>query len=176
MLAFADIRVAALTWLLLPCLLQLNYAHWGQEKAFLAEAASPESAPLSGVNLHRRLVEPLKAKAAYLATMRDKGTTIYLSRDSQLIPLMTGQLNPFDAQDVYLEHFGAPEVERIVHDIRTSNPRYILIDEPFSPLSRTDFAYEYRMPFFDTIVNSLADQYREVGAASDWRILARIQH
>ncbi len=168
--AFTDIRVAALTWLLLPFLLQINDTHLDKELQFIADAKNTELAPISGVNLHKDLVKLLKDKVVYLERLSDKNKTIYLSRDDELIPLMTKQLNPFDVQDVYLENFGQSEFEQVVHEIRISKPEYIIMDDPLSPLIKTDFAFPKRSVFFHKVINELADQYREVGTMSGWEI------
>ena len=174
LLIFADIRIASLACLLLPLTLQLNHVLLKQEVSSFAEATSFELAMVSGVNVQRVLATALKGKAAYLAALSRQDKTVYLSRDNQFMPLMTKQLNPFNVQDAYLENFDSAGVKRVVNDILTDNPRYLLIDDPLGMLNMTDFASKYRLSFYSTVTNALASRYRKIGVASDWIIWERM--
>ncbi len=173
LLTLLDMRMAVVVWLLLPNALYFNHMLIRYEIDYFRDAAEADLASISGITIPKAMVATLVEKVAFLETVRDKDTTIYLTGDSFIIPLMTKQFNPFSVQDVYLENFRADDFEHVVNDFKTSNAKYLLIDEPSSILAATDSAATLRFEFFKKIMKRLAPQYREIGAQSDWRIWER---
>ncbi len=172
--AFNDFRVVMLLWLFLPYAITLNLKFLYQSISYIKEASATELVTVSGVNIRPDVAAVLRNKAEYLKSMPENINALYLTRDSEFIPLMTRQLNPFNVQDVFLENFGSDEFDKLANEIRIRSPRYILIDAPLSVLTKTDFAAPYRNKYYLAIVNALSDLYREVGTESDWKIFVRI--
>jgi hypothetical protein len=182
LLALIDLRVAVFTWILLPVLLLNNwmlipnrflYKLLGQSNSLPALTSTGYSV-ISGFRLPADIVSVLEGKAAFVKTMCARDKTIYLTRDTLLMPLMTGQFNLLNVQDVYLESIGPTKFEHLIRDIQIINPKYILVDDPFSILAALDFTSTYRLKFYDRIINTLNGKYKKVGAESDWIIWERI--
>ncbi len=184
LLSLIDLRVAVFAWILLPVILLNNWMLVpnfvlnklkGQSNSLQAPTGMGLSV-ISGVRVPRDIVALLERRAAFVKTMCARDKTIYLTRDTLLIPLMTSQCNLLNVQDVYLESIGPSSptnFEHLIRDLLVINPKYILIDDPFSILSATDSVSAYRLKYFARIMNTLGDKYRKVRAESDWIIWER---
>jgi hypothetical protein len=179
--ALMDLRVGALVWVLLPVIL-LNTRMLvpnfvvnklrGQSRSWQAPTGQG-LAVISGVRLPLDIAAVMEQRAALVKKICNRDKTIYLTRDALLIPLMTRQFNPLSVQDVYLESFEPTRQEQLIREILVNNPKYILVDDPASILSATDFAAKSRQEFYGRIMNSLSDNYRRDREESDWIIWER---
>jgi hypothetical protein len=175
LLSLIDLRVAAFACVLLPNLLFANklppVLH--DLKNSLKAQTNAGFLQVSGVWLPADIVPALESRVAFAKTIFGRGKTIFLTRDTLIISLMTGQCNLLDVQDVYLEYFEPAKFEYLIRNLRAVNSEYILVDEPSSVLSATDIASAYRLKFYDRIMGALSDRYKKAGTESDWIIWER---
>lgn len=170
----ADFRVAIFVFLLLPYAIATNVSFLRESFVYIVALRNIECTTVSGVNIRSDIASVLKRKIDYLSSIPDKKNSIYLTRESMFIPLITKQVNPFDVQDVFLEKLDSSGLVQVIDKILLDNPKFILIDESSSILNQTDFASIYRTNYYTRIALALSDRYRVIRLESDWKVLARI--
>ena len=166
-----DWKVAAFAFVVLPVVLSNNYFA-------LRAAIHPEGQPvvpstmrtISGISMPEASAKLLQEKADFL--VRQDASTLFISRQSYSLSLLTQRFNPLRAQDVFSETITNADFEVLVADIRGLSPRVILFDAP-DPASRipeytTIIGYTR---FFDRLKGRLAERYQHVAITDGWEVM-----
>jgi len=166
-----DWKVAALAFVVLPVVLSNNY--------FAMRATThPEGQPLvpstmrtiSGISMPEASAKLLREKADFL--LRQDPSTLFISRQSYSLSLLTQRFNPLRAQDVFTETVTNADFEGLVADIYALSPRIILFDAPDSASLIPEYTtITLYMRFFDRLKARLAERYQHVAVTDGWEVL-----
>jgi len=159
-LALCDSRVAALTFVLMPVLLSSNHF-------ILIATVRPAGEPaistrVSGISLPRGLAGSLEAKADFLSN-QDPSDTLFFSRHSYSLSLLTQRFDALPVQDAFAETITHFDFERLVEEIDQRSPRVLLFDAP------DNLSLSY-MHFFKRMESRLAGRYYEDEITNGWQV------
>jgi hypothetical protein len=168
--AILDVRLASLTFLLIPMLLAMNH--------FIVVATlMPDVKPqiilstLSGILVPDDVATNLRSQADFLEK-QNASSTLFFSRHSYSLSMLTRRFNPLPAQDVFAETFTHSDFDQMVADIYKVSPRVILFDAPGDksldaenlPLT------SYNMQFFERLKVQLSGHYDQTSTTNGWQI------
>jgi hypothetical protein len=165
-----DFRLASLTFLLVPMLLAMNYSIL---LATLLPNKRPEviTSVLSGLSVPEDSANAIRTQADFLATQQ-ASRTLFFSRHSYSLSLLTGRFNPLPAQDAFAETVTNSDFDRLIGEIYKISPRVILFDTPVdgSVVAENRVMNYFNMHFFDRLKIRLAERYYQGATTSGWQI------
>ena len=168
--AIFDFRLASLSFLLVPMLLSMNYYI---VLATLLPNERPEinMSRVSGISIPEDIANSLRAKADFLAT-REASSTLFFSRHSYSMSLLTRRFNPLPVQDAFAETVTNSDFDRLIGEINRISPRVILFDAPGDrSIDAQNLVMNYfNMQFFDRLKIRLAESYDQGLTASGWQV------
>ena len=168
--AVFDLRLASQTFLLVPMLLATNYFIL---IATLFPTESPEinTATISGISMHENSASLLQTQAKFLAST-EASTTLFFSRHSYSLSLLTQRFNPLPVQDVFGETYTNSDFESLARGIYRVSPRIILFDAPsdYSKVAGNSPISFFYMRFFDRLKIRLAERYYPGRTTSGWQV------
>jgi hypothetical protein len=166
-----DWKVAALAFVVLPVVLSNNY--------FAMRATiHPDGQPLlpstmrtiSGISMAETSANLLQGKANFL--LRQDASTLFISRQSYSLSLLTQRFNPLRTQDAFTETVTNQDFEDLVAEIYALSPRLILFDAPDSESLMPEYTtITIYMRFFDRLKARLGERYRHVAVTDGWEVL-----
>ncbi len=168
--AVFDFRLASQTFLLVPMLLTTNYFIL---IATLFPTESPEinTATISGISMNENSANLLQTQAKFLAST-EASTTLFFSRHSYSLSLLTQRFNPLPVQDVFGETLTNSDFESLAREIYRDSPRVILFDAPrdHSKVGGDSLISFFYMQFFDRLKTRLAERYYPGPTTSGWQV------
>ncbi len=166
--AFAGARLATVTFILLPMIISTNHY-------ILTTTRHPPTLPadnqslVSGLLMTKTSAEALRAKAEFLAR-QDFSDTLYITRHSYSLALMTGSFIRLPVQDVFAETISREDFERRLAEIERIAPRVILIDAPGDRDVLQDPGISYYTRFFARLHERLAARYELREVTHGWQV------
>jgi hypothetical protein len=168
--AVVDIRVAPLTFVLVPMLLSANYF-------ILVSTVFPNEKPeiiparISGIFVPQETAGALRAKADFLMSQEANGT-LFFTRHSYSLSLLTLRFNPLAVQDAFAETISNADFEGLVREIYRISPRIILFDTPDdgSMVAENKDINSFSALFFDRLKIRLAERYHQESTTSGWQV------
>jgi len=114
--------------------------------------------------------ELLQEKSDFL--LRQDASTLFFSRQSYSLSLLTERFNHLRAQDAFTETVTNTDFEGLVADIYALSPHTILFDAPDSETRNPEYTtITIYMQFFDRLKARLAERYRHVAVSDGWEVL-----
>jgi hypothetical protein len=104
----------------------------------------------------------LEAKAAFLSN-QDPSDTLFFSRHSYSLSLLTQRFDALPVQDAFAETITHFDFERLVEEIDQRSPRVLLFDAP------DNLSLSY-MHFFKRMESRLAGRYYEDEITNGWQV------
>ena len=168
--AIFDFRLASMTFVLVPMLLATNYFIL-LATAFPEERPEVTTATISGISVPQDSAKALRVQANFLSS-QEASSTLFFSRHSYSLSLLTQRFNPLPVQDAFAETATNADFEALVREIRRSSPRVILFDAsgPGSEADENSAINLYSLRFFDRLKFHLADRYRQGPTTSGWQV------
>jgi hypothetical protein len=168
--AIFDFRLASLTFLLVPMLLSMNYF-------ILLATLLPNERPeinmsmVSGISMPEDYANSVRAKADFLVT-QEASSTLFLSRHSYTLSMLTRRFNPLPVQDAFAETFTNSDFDRLVGDIFRMSPRVILFDAPGdkSIVAENSVMNYFIAHFFERLKIRLSERYDQRQTTSGWQV------
>lgn len=165
--AIFDRRLAALTFVITPMVFSSNYS------ILLATLPAGESViksvVVSGVAMPQTSAGTLRLQADFLANQ--PSDTLYFSRHSYSLALLSRRFNPLFVQDAFAETITNADFERLLAEIEKRSPRVLLFDAQENlPLLAENPAIGYYMFFFNRIESRLSDRYDRATVTGGWQV------
>ena len=168
--AIFDFRLAALTFLLIPMLLSMNYYIL---LATLLPADKPEitTSSVSGILIPEDSANALRAQAGFLGA-QEASSTLFFSRHSYSLSLLTRRFNPLPVQDAFAETVTNSDFDRLVEEINRFSPRAILFDAPGdrSIVLENGVMNYFNMNFFERLKIRLGENYYQGATTNGWQV------
>jgi hypothetical protein len=168
--AIFDFRLASLTFLLVPMLLYVNHFIF---LATLLPEEKPEitTSMVSGISVPEDLAHTLLTQADFLGR-QEVSSTLFFSRHSYSLSMLTRHFNPLRVQDVFAETLTNSDFDELVGDIYRMSPRVILFDAPGdkSVVAENYVMYYFNMQFFERLKFRLAGRYYQGLTTNGWQI------
>jgi hypothetical protein len=168
--AIFDFRIASLAFVLVPMLLSVNYSIL-LTTVFPVQRPEITFATISGVSMPEDSANVLRAQANYLLS-QESSSTLFFTRHSYSLSILTRRFNPLPVQDVFGETITNSDFESLVREIYRISPRVILFDAPgdrSEPVENTPISF-WTMRFFDRLKIRLADRYHPGPTTSGWQV------
>jgi hypothetical protein len=128
-------------------------------------------ATVSGISIPEDSAKVLLAQADFLATL-EPSSTLFFSRHSYSLSMLTRRFNPLPVQDAFAETATNFDFDRLVTEINGISPRVILFDEPrdISVVAENRTMHYFNMHFFERLKIRLAEGYDQAQSKSGWQI------
>ena len=168
--AFFDFRVASLAFVLVPMLLSVNYSIV-LTTVFPVQRPEITFATISGVSMPEYSANVLRAQANFLVS-QESSSTLFFTRHSYSLSILTRRFNPLPVQDVFGETITNSDFESLVREIYRISPRVILFDalgDRSEPVENSTSSFWY-MRFFDRLKIRLADRYHLGPTTNGWQV------
>jgi hypothetical protein len=103
---------------------------------------------------------------------QEASSTLFFSRHSYSLSLLTRHFNPLPAQDALAETITNSDFDQLVRDIYRMSPRVILFDAPGdkSVVAENYVMYYFNMHFFERLKFGLAGRYYQGLTTNGWQI------
>jgi hypothetical protein len=172
--AMFNFRLASLTFVLIPVLLFNNYYVVLRVLDHLTKPPAA-TATVLGVSMSDASANTLRTQADFLIR-QEASSTLFFSRHSYSLGLLTQRFNPLRIQDPLSETITKSDYEVLVGDIYKLSPRVILFDPPdasmlpsaiiwapknSSAVSEDPAITYFYLRFFDRLKKSLGDRYEQ---------------
>jgi hypothetical protein len=167
--AIAEPRLIALTFILLPAIISNNYHNILSRKTWNIQASSTTTA-ISGIEVPKLLADILRDKANFVAR-QDSSSTLYFTRNSYSLALLTQHFIRVPVQDAFAETATDADFERLVDKINNTLPRIILFDVDYNKreIDLNPDLYFYAR-FFNRLKGRLLDHYQPSYITQGWQV------
>jgi hypothetical protein len=168
--AIFDFRMASLAFVVVPMLLSVNYSIL-ITTVFPVQRPEITFATISGVSMPEDSANALRAQANFLLS-QEPSSTLFFTRHSYSLSILTRRFNPLPGQDVFGETITNSDFESLVREIYRISPRVILFDAPADrsePVENTLHNF-WSMRFYDRLKIHLADRYHPGPTTSGWQV------
>lgn len=166
--AFAGARLATVTFILLPMILTTNHYIF-TSTMYPPIPPADNRLPISGLLMTKATADALRAKADFLVR-QDTSSTLYITRHSYSLSLLTGHFIRLPVQDVFAETITKEDFERRIAEIQRVSPRVILIDAPDEKEALQNPAISYYTRFFTRLQERLSARYLFREATHGWQV------
>ena len=121
--------------------------------------------------MHENSANLLQTQAKFLAST-EASTTLFFSRHSYSLSLLTQRFNPLPVQDVFGETYTNSDFESLAREIYRVSPRVILFDAPrdHSTVADNSAISFFYMQFFDRLKSRVAERYYPGPTTSGWQV------
>ena len=129
------------------------------------------TAAVSGMEIPEDSANVLRAQANFLAS-QEAFTTLFFSRHSYSLSLLTKRFNPLPVQDVFAETITNSAFESLIREIYRVSPRVILFDAPSNlfEVNGNTTLLSFEQYFFDRVKTRLADRYHPGVTTRGWQV------
>lgn len=168
--AIFDFRIASLAFVVVPMMLSVNYSIL-LTTVFPVQRPEITFATISGVSMPDYSANVLRAQANFLLS-QEPSSTLFFTRHSYSLSILTRRFNPLPVQDVVGETITNSDFESLVREIYRISPRVILFDapsDPSEPVENTPLSF-WSMRFFDRLKIRLADRYHPGPTTNGWQV------
>ena len=163
-------RIAPFAFLLIPMLLSMNYYIL---LSTLLPAQKPEitMSRASGILIPEDSANALRTQAGFLKA-QEASSTLFFSRHSYSLSLLTHRFNPLPVQDAFAETVTNSDFDRLVAEINSYSPRVILFDAPGdkSIFPENLVMNYFNMNFFERLKKRLAEHYYQGATTNGWQV------
>lgn len=167
--AALDPRLAALTLIIVPSLLYMNQYILTSTLNSWREPSIDNLTTLSGTSMPVSLADDLRVKAEFLSR-QDASSTLYLTRHSYSMPLLTGRFIPLPFQDAFAETITVEDFERLVGGIHERRPQVILFDAPETSATGQEAAFEWYNRFYARLKDRISEWYEPRRVTNGWEV------
>ena len=128
--------------------------------------APADTTVLSGVRLPSAYADLASRRADFVRQQRQKGSLLYFTSNTYLMPILSGVVCDLPFSDPYVEGFTVEDFDRSVIAIEAKHPQVLLFDDPSSQF----VGVKERRAFIERLKARLSPVYQRTERRDGWEI------